>query len=340
VSTATPSVYIEKPAVPTLWVDTSVVIKLTKIKRGEALQDIEIERGTRLQELVFGLVRAGKLLCPESDQEEEYVAQRLDDSVHSMFASLSLGISLSHRQGIFDRHLFKGMQAYASNSDTIRIPVSTYFHGDPVRELEEVRHERFFVTVGLSKGSEMIERRATAKANITGKWEQLRWDLVSKGQSYEKQLEVETRGEWGAIVESVRKFETNMVEGRYDFWGFMAAQGPLLYHRYWRELGGHPPGWEGVKRFFCSTHFSELPLSFVSCRLIADLMTGNEPIAPGDSMDVELLSVALPVAHYVLTDRRMELRIKQLGLDSKYGTQVYSMSTIGSLFDQLEDLKR
>jgi hypothetical protein len=258
---ATPRLKLEKPALPTLWVDTSVAIKLAKI-----------ERCNRLREFVFGLVRAGKLLCPESDQEEEYVAQRLDDSVHSVFTSLSLGISLNHRLGIFDSHVFKGMQAFASNSETIHIPASTYFHGDPVRELERVRHERFIISVGLTKGSEIIKRRAVAKANIAGSWEQLRQELVLKGQSYEKQLEVETRGEWGAIVENVRKFETNLVLGRHDFWDFMAATGPLLYHNYWRDLGGHPSGWEGVKGFFCSTHFSELPLSFVSCRLIADLI--------------------------------------------------------------------
>jgi hypothetical protein len=56
-------------------------------------------------------------------------------------------------------------------------------------------------------------------------------------------------------------------------------------------------------------------------------------------MDIELLEVGLPVSHFVLTDRRMELRIKRLGLDTKCGTQVYSMATIGGLFDRLEKLK-
>lgn len=336
---AAPTVKFEKPALPTLWVDTSVVIKLTKIKRGEALQDIEVQRGTRLRELVFGLVRAGKLLCPESDQEEEYVAQRLDDAVHSMFGSLSLGISLSHRQGIFDQHVFKGMEAYAKNSDTIWLPSSTYFHGDPIRRLNEVRNERFFVTVGPFKSSEILKRRADAKIEIASKWEQLRNELVSKGQTYEKQLELEQRGYWDGMIEIIRKFETYMVSGQYNFWDFMAATGPLLYRTYWRELGGQPPGWEGVDKFFRSTHFTELPLPFISCRLGADLLTGNEPIAASDPMDVELLSVALPVAHYVLTDRRMEQRIKELSLDKYCGTAVYSMPTIDGLFAQLEGLK-
>ena len=55
-------------------------------------------------------------------------------------------------------------------------------------------------------------------------------------------------------------------------------------------------------------------------------------------MDVELLSVAIPVSHYVLTDRRMEQRIKRLGLDATWGTKVYSMSSIEDLFSELEKL--
>jgi len=336
---AVPTVNPQKPALPTLWVDTSVVIKLTKIEKGEALQDIEVQRCKRLRDLIRGLVRDGKLLCPESDQEEEYVAERLDDEVHSMFASLSLGISMAHRLGIHDSHVFHGMKAYAKGSATIDLPSSTYFHGDPVRLLNEVRKGRYFVTLGLRKGSELLQKRAEAKAEVGRRWEQLRTELVSKGQTYEKQLELELRGYWDAVVEIQKGFESNFAAGRHDFWNFMAAQGGLLYLNYWRELGGRPPGWEGVNRFFFSAHFSELPLPFVSCRLNANLLTGNEPIRPGDPMDVELLSVALPLAHFVLADRRMERRIKQLGLDQKCSTFIYSMSTIDGLFAELEKLR-
>jgi hypothetical protein len=334
----TPLVIFEKPGLPTLWLDTSVVIKLAKIKNGESLQDIEVRRCQRLRELVFNLVRAGRLLCPDSDQEEEYVGQRLDDYVHSMFASLSLGISLQHRQGIFDRHIFKGMEAFSKKSETIRLPASSYFFTDPVRELERVRQERFIVTVGLGKGSEMLERRARSKAKVAADWERLRKELVAQGQTYEGQLEVEKRGYLNGMAENLRRFTSDIFSGRTDFWNYMAAQGPLLYHTYWRELRGEPQGWEGVRDYFLSNYFAELPEPYIGCRLVADLVTGNEPISSGDAMDVELLEVALPLSNFVITDRRMELRIKKLGLDRRCSTDVYSMSTIDGLLDRLNHL--
>jgi hypothetical protein len=84
-----PKVICEKPKLPTLWLDTSVIIKLTKVERGEKLQQVEVERLTRLRTLVQELVPAGKLIFPQSDQEEEYVAKRLDPEIHRDFLGLS-----------------------------------------------------------------------------------------------------------------------------------------------------------------------------------------------------------------------------------------------------------
>ena len=67
-------------------------------------------------------------------------------------------------------------------------------------------------------------------------------------------------------------------------------------------------------------------------------MTGSQPIQQGDPMDVELLSVFLPIAHYVLADRNMEARIKRLSIDKEWGTRVFSMATSGELFAELEKL--
>lgn len=333
-----PLVISLKPALPTLWIDTSVVIKLTKIERGESLQDIEIQRGSRLRRLVSKLVRAGKLLCPESDQEEEYVAQRLDDNVHRMFSSLSLGIFFTHRQGIFDEHVSEGMKAYANKASKVELPSSTYFQADPIRRLEEVRQQKFFATVGPFKGAELLKRRADAKAETAAKWEELRQKLVASGRTYEQQLELEQRGYADTILDTIRKFELNLSAGHLNFWEFMGVAGPYKYERWWHQLGAQPQGWVGVHSFFCSTYFNELPLEFIGCRLCADLVIGNQPIAPGDPMDVELLSVAIPVAHYVLTDRRMEQRIKRLGLETRWATAVFSMSSIDGLFAELERL--
>jgi hypothetical protein len=269
-----PTVIIEKPSLPTLWLDTSVVIKLTKIEKGEALQPIEVGRGTRLRELVFRLVRDGKLLCPVADQEEEYAGERLDGDISGMFASLSLGISLEHREGILDSQIFKGMAAFSKKSENILLPASIHFHGDPVRRLQEAIHKPYIVTIGPLKSPEILKRRAQSKESIGEQWEQLRVELRAKKQTFEQQLAIEQLGELSALRSSVQRFHNNLLSGQHDFWDFMSASGPLMYRHYWNEIKGQPPDWEGVLAFFSSPYFCELPQPFVTTRLVAELLTG------------------------------------------------------------------
>jgi hypothetical protein len=330
----------QKPGLPTLWLDTSVVIKLAKLKLGVHFQELEARRLTRLRDLVIELVRAGRLICPEADQDEEYVGTGGgDEIVHRLVMELSHGISLRHREGILENQIFKGMQSYIKNSDAIDLPTSIYFHGDPVEELEEARTRDYIIGVGPLKSPEILTRRAENKKEINRKWEELRLELVAKGQTFEAQLEKEIGGYWDGMVGIITKFEENLRSGRSDAYDFIAATVPMTYKTVWDKMRGEPAGSEGLNLFFHSAHFAELPSPFASCRLNAELLTGNEPIVPGDEMDVALLSVALAVSHYVVADKRMSLRIKKLGLDSKYDAQVFSMSTIDDLFVQLERLK-
>ncbi len=337
---AVPKVASEKPAVPTLWLDTSVVIKLTKIARGEALQPIEVERLTHLKELVQELGGNGRLLCPEADQEEEYVAERLDKEVHGDFMVLSLGIGLRHRQGVFDYQAQLGMKAYVQQADTIKVPLDAYFHSDPVEELEVARKRSLVIGASLFKNSEILVRRTVAKAEVHKMWEGLRQEFIAEKRTYEQQLKEEQRGYADALAQKVKEFEQKIRSGiAPDFWEFMGVQGFLMFKIYWRELGGKPPGLEGVHKYFCSSYFNNMPVARIREQLGADLLTGNQPILPGDMMDVELLSVAVPVSHFVLTDKKMSDRIKRRGINTDWGTEVYSMSEIDGLFERLEALR-
>jgi hypothetical protein len=256
----------EKPALPTLWLDTFVGIKQAQMKRGEALQQIEVDRGTRLKNLVLELVADGKLLCPKSDQEEEYVAERLEREVHSEFAELSLGISLQHRKSVFDHQIFVGMQAFIKKLDTIQISPTSYFYGDPVANLEKRRCERFVISVAAFKSAEMIARKAEARAELGRRWEEIRKQNVLEKQTFEKQLVLEQFGYWDSCVELVRKFESKAIAGQSGFYDMMGAIGPLSYRKMWNDMGGQPEGWAGLESFF-------IHLTSLSCRY---------PMSPAD----------------------------------------------------------
>lgn len=335
-----PKVTSEKPSVPTLWLDTAVVIKLTKVGHGERLQAIEVERLTCLQKLVQELVTNGKLLCPIADQEEEYAGLRMDKEVHGDFLELSLGVALCHRQGIFDFQSELGMKAYVQRAETISVPLRAYFHSDPVKELAEARGRSIVIGANPIKDPEILARRASAKSEVRQVWETLRQEFVTHKRTYEQQLIEEQHGYADALVDRVQEFAVKIRSGiALDFWEFMGVEGFLMFKLYWRELGGKPEGLEGVHSYFCSSYFNNLPTPRIRTQLGADLLTGNQPILPGDMMDVDMLSVAVPVSHFVLTDKKMSERIKRRGIDKDWGTEVYSLSDVTALFEKLQALR-
>jgi len=334
-----PKVICEKPKLPTLWLDTSVIIKLTKVERGEKLQQIEVERLTRLRTLVQELVPAGKLIFPQSDQEEEYVAKRLDPEIHRDFLGLSLGISMKHRQGVFDWQSQLGMDAYVKNADTITVGVDAFFHGDPVEALEKARQRAFVIGAHPLRLPDILARRDAANVKVMETWEQLRQEFFAKKVTYEQQLEAEKSGYADALAYKVEEWEKKLAHGVPDFWAFMDVEGFLMFRVIWKEIGGQPEGLKGLHAYFCSDYHNKLPTPKIGNQLGADLLTGNAAIQSGDVMDVGLLSIAIPVCHYVVTDKRQCDRIKRRSIDKEWGTEVYSMSDIDGLFERLEKLR-
>lgn len=334
-----PKVVCEKPRLPTLWLDTSLIIKLTKVERGENLQQVEVDRLTRLRTLVQELVPAGKLIFPQSDQEEEYVAKRLDPEIHSDFLGLSLGIKMKHRQGIFDWQAQLGMEAYVKSADTITVGVDAFFHGDPIEELEQARQRDILIGGHPIRLPEILVRRAAANVKVFEMWEQLRQEFVAKKRTYEEQLEEEKCGYADAMAYKVEEWERKLATGVPDFWTFMDVEGFLMFRAVWKDLGGKPEGLEGLHKYFCSDYHNNLPTPKIGNQMGADLLTGNAVIQSGDVMDVALLSVAVPACHYVVTDRRQCERIKRRGIDKDWGAEVYSMSDIDDLFQRLERLR-
>jgi hypothetical protein len=334
--TLTPLVLSEKSPIPALWLDTSVGIKLAKIIRGEKLSSSDVARSLRLRALVLELVRSGELLCPTSDQEDEYEAERLDSEVFAEFSRLSQGVRMNHRIAVQDAQIHRAMGAFLSGSGEISLPWRIYFHDDPVRTIEASKSRKFIVCVTTPEGSPIIEMRRRVKEANLHEAEALRRQLKAKRQTYEAQLELELKSFGNGMAYVLRNFHRNVIARELDFENAMAASGFLEYVRWWGNRGGDVRALHG---FMVSEYVTSLPILRISSQLHADLVTGNDAVQSGDADDIKLLSVAIPLVHFVLTDKKMENRIKRLGIDLAWKTKVFSMSTIDALFAELEKLR-
>jgi hypothetical protein len=330
-------VVIEKPGLPTLWVDTAIGIKLAKVQLGEAVQEVEKRRMIKLKELVVRLARGCKLLCPEGDQELEYWGERLDEKISKEFAALSRGIRMLHHQVVHDSQVFIAMRAHVNRDGEFRLPPEIYFHSEPVQRLKEVSQQSVFVSVHGCP-SMMLEMSDDSRKGMYKHCEELRRENNLKNRTYSEQFVLEQRAFVNSMVDFSRSYRERLPTGDIQPWEHLAAVGYARYFGEWHRLTNRFADWEGLCNFFVSDHFYELPVAKISSQLHAKLVTDNRPIEPGDSMDVKHLSLAIPMAHFVLTDRKMANRIAELGIDKEWNAAVFSESTIDGLFAELEKL--
>lgn len=128
-------IHLQGCPIPIIWLDTSVIIDLTKYRAKVELNILQQERMARLDELLYRKTREGKLLYVEGDQIEEI--NSLIKESHATQSFLSMGVRLRYRKGIQDNQLYKFMKAYANGQDSIVLKYQDAFHEDPIKELEE-----------------------------------------------------------------------------------------------------------------------------------------------------------------------------------------------------------
>jgi hypothetical protein len=332
-----PKIITEKPLLPTIWVDTAVGIKLAKVQKGEAVQAIEKSRMVKLKELVVNLGRSCKLLCPEAEQEWEYWGERLDENVSREFAALSRGIRTLPHKAVHDSQIFIAMGAHVRAAGEFRLPSEIYFRSDPVQKLHRVSQQNIFVSVhGLPPT--LLEMSDDTRKETYKHSEQLRTANIARNRTYVEQLALEQRSFVNSMVDFTRSFRDRLPTGNIQPWEYWAAQGYEDYFRKWHRLTGKLSDWDGLCNFFVSDYFYELPVVKIRSQLDAKLVTDSRPIEHGDSMDVKHLSLAIPLAHFVLTDRKMANRILELGIDKEWNTKVFCESTIDGLFAELESI--
>jgi hypothetical protein len=327
---AEPKVRVERPRTPTIWIDSSIVIKLWKLRQGENIPPRDAERIGRLADLVGQKVRERKLLCLESHQREEF-AGRAELDILKEFRSLTVGVDLRSVLTVRESQTEAAMRAFLAGQREIDVPLRVFFNGPPEEQSEQVIRNGWLITAMVPAAEKLVARRAETKAGLNVSLEEIRKQLVAEGVTFDAQVEEERRGYAGAVAALFEK----ALSPDPSFWDSLGITALTVPFRNWMHLGGSMPQFGP---FLVSRYLHSMPLPRIETRLMAKLLTSNEVIQPGDSNDVSHLALVLPVATFVVTDKAMERRVSELGFDREWGAGVYSLSSSDALFAKLAAL--
>jgi hypothetical protein len=139
-------VIIKKCPVPIIWLDTSIISYMTRLKHkiGKSEQTM-LDRVSRLYDQIYEATRAGKLICPLAEQEAEIWVER--DKWLDAMHSLTFGIETATRQSIHDNQFMAFMTAYAQQKNEVNLDYKDAFLGDPVEDLRNALRNPVYIYV-------------------------------------------------------------------------------------------------------------------------------------------------------------------------------------------------
>lgn len=320
----------KKPDVPLLWIDTSVVIDLVRIGQGKGDPRVEA-----LVEVVKRNQEEQKLLCLDTGQRHEFDGHAKAKRIQRELDRLTYGLRALPRSAYQRRETLNAMECYIAGVEEWQVPLRAYSDQDPRTVLEEVAKRNYFLVTESTTPEDILQRAKTAKGRTHHDLERVRTENRERGRSFAEQLTIERRCLIDLEALYLDRARQELASAQPDYL-FLGAGRPLSpYRRAWRYL--EQPDDE-LERFLISDHMWASPSWNITSQLFADLLTSERTIQAGDAADVDHMSVAIPTCRWVLTDRSLEYRVQQLGLDDLHDTHVCSLKTIDELILQLEQL--
>lgn len=327
---------IEKSPVPIVWLDTSVITKMTMYRtKPEKLEEAQKKPIARLYELVRSGSRNGKIICPLADQEMEIWIGREEwlDTIHD----LGLGIECAAEQTIQDKQMSAAIRSYVSGSDKVCLGYLDAFLDDPVEELKRNLGKPFFITVnrGVLFGADYQRSKNQTTLALLNK---AREDNVRNRVPLEKQIEVEKVGELQMLIAQAAKFEKGIGQHSPDedsIWSYLRLQRVISN---WVSLGGMPADLIGYIKFYNSEYNAKCPYNELRTMLYAKIMVDPQPIRSGDAMDIQHISTMMPYADLFITDKAWSTFLNRSGISERYRTKVGYIGDTDMISEFLEPL--
>lgn len=333
-------VVIEKYTIPIIWLDTFVIIRMTKLECGETLSNEDWERYNWFYQKLHEKISQEKIICPQADQNEEIeYGQRLEKECHRTQVRLSLGVRFKHRLEIETSQRVKMMDAYVKGKDEVTYSVEDAFCEDPLETMRQAKSSGLITTAFMKPRLKQLKMEREAKYRTIAMLEDLRKEKISEGVNFENQLEEEYLGmiQAGnyAIWNCLSKMKAGITLNYNDY-----SQLEIIMQPYteWQRLKGQPPGLDGLYAFLNSDEYKMIPSIDIYAKLSAEIITGNSKIQSGDAMDIKQLSAIIPYSDYVVTDKKMKNRLVKLGIDKKYGTKIFYIGDLEELIEILDSL--
>lgn len=312
---------IARPGVPVIWLDTHAITDLLEAQ--EQANPTAADRGLRsLFDRLLELRRARRIFIFETDQIYEIEGRpELVEGSSRILSQLSQGVRTNYRT-VLQNQTIQAIDSLVAGFDDVVLPFRTAFDTDPFAAQQT---GRFIIRAHRAPSTDEINERTVHAEDLAGQWEHLRSHADRKipfAKRREARRQIELVGHQDAIRQVVAEGPRRVLDGRW----IDRVSSPFAM---WRNRGGED-SIDAFVAFFGSDHYTALPFVQVYSALAAHIISSSQPIRRGDVMDLNHIAAAMPYCTHMVLDRSMIAAVKDLGLDSEYGTTVLRLNQLGA----------
>jgi len=332
-------IILTKPSIPVLWLDTWCILELAAAL--DSKDTPRRENAEKILDKIISLTKKKKLICPEGDQDIEIGVSnntKIVEKSREIQAQMSLGVSLNIYAAVEHLQIQRMMKAVIEKQSEVEFPWKDIFADDPVRVID--RNDKFIVSVHIPQSQEQIDEQISVHKSIAQDWETLRQDARTNKRNYQTTLANEFKGSAEAIAHVMANITAKTIHklpisDKEYMQSVDIAGTPLAW---WEHYSGKQDALADVLAFYSSTEYTQIPFVNVGTRLLAELVSGNETVSPGDVMDIHHMSTVLPYVSYVVADKRVRNRLEgRTQLLKDYSVKILKWQEVLPLLESLDN---
>lgn len=318
-----PEIRIIKNSRPILYLDTCVLIELSRYEKGVCKNE-HIDKIGALYNFLVTAMREKRILCVLGNQLEEMGTSQNRESAREFLFRFT-NVEFASPYHVEKVQMEKGYQAFVWNMSTQTLNVADIIeHPEYVSNSSiEIHAVPIYTQERMIKLKEDKQKLATTLNDVKNR--------RHVAENYDAQLALE-------LESDIQVFKYNL-EHTKDSWETCMITMDALKAIY-RRVGIDPCNSSdddklkavvSHNKFLISPYHHKLPRVWIRSVLFAHLMQRQNKIIPSDNLDIMWASAYLPFVDYVVTDSAFCNLLNQSSLADQYGTKVYSFRTLENL---------
>lgn len=319
---------VDRPQCPVIWLDAFAVSTFASSLAGRGQNaGLNARRYSRL----LDLVRSNAAICLETDQLVELrdKPKTVDASVHVLMALASA--FRTPRSLIEEAQERVAMHAYVRGGQSAQLLWAEAFPRAGAAagpfEVRAIIGDDQSISDSRERKTVVVEQWATIQGTVSTA-------PIHERQRFERQLAEERLGMVQALDGWFSTIASDISPSGDDTELLDALYAVRSRRLRWESAGG--VGLEGLREFYGSPHYFDLPYVQIGAELRSLLMAKPQPLKPSDNMDVFNIAAVLPYADLMVLDRAMIEAADKLGLSRRFGCVTARLVELDAFLDSVE----